>query len=118
MQTRKMPNDHKKGNKWRTGLRPANAFTSEQVRGENSPTRKPEVGCVCKTCGKTFTRKPWLVRQNSAKYCSDACHKIGRTGKNSPLWVVPQPIVVRVGLKQGKKLLNEIREFVGTVGNS
>ena len=92
MQTRVMPSDHKAGNKWRAGLRPANAFTSEQAREMN---KRPPVICTCAECGSEFEEKPWIVRQNYSKsgrrFCSRACfitysgHSL--KGEKSPQWV-------------------------------
>ena len=92
MSVRKMPNDHKIGNAWRKGLRPANAFTSEQARTINlvhGETHK------CAKCGALFEIKPWLARQNITKsglrFCSKSCHSAymaaNLSGESSPHWV-------------------------------
>lgn len=92
MQTRQMPNEHKLGNQWRKGLRPANAFTPEQARTINLVEGE---SYTCHNCGKPFKLKPWLVRQNQSKsglrFCSKACHSEfmarERAGEASPQWV-------------------------------
>jgi len=92
MSVRKMPNDHKYGNQYRKGLRPTNAFTSEQARQMNKVDSLP---FECTNCSKSFELKPWVVRQNPSssgnRFCSKKCHglymKEKQSGKNSPLWV-------------------------------
>ena len=80
-QNRGLPHDHLKGNQFRKGKRPVNAFTSEQVSGENSPVWKESITTSCLHCGKTFERKPWMVRQNETKFCSQECYKAHNVGE-------------------------------------
>jgi hypothetical protein len=88
MQNRSMPNEHKTGNKFRQGKPPANAFTSEKVRGKANPRWIDGTEFICQICGNKFLVKPWIVRQNgSPKYCSKNCRTIGTSGENSPLYV-------------------------------
>ncbi len=92
MTNRSMPNDHKVGNKWRTGMRPTNAFTAEQAREIN-----PVAGSMhnCAHCGLSFEVKPWIERQNRTKsgrrFCSKTCHATykaqNEAGPNSADWV-------------------------------
>lgn len=92
MSVRDMPNDHKLGNRWRTGLRPTNAFTSEQARMINLIQGESH---ECTLCGKIFEIKPWIARQNKTKsgnrFCSRDCHSQymsqNFSGENSPQWV-------------------------------
>jgi 5-methylcytosine-specific restriction endonuclease McrA len=92
MSVRKMPNEHKFGNKWRVGLRPTNAFTSEQAIAFN--TIQGNI-YECSYCGNQFEIKPWVERQNKSKsgmrFCSKKCNMAYRSkylsGENSPLWV-------------------------------
>lgn len=92
MQNRAMPNEHKVGNQWRKGLRPANAFTSEQARTMNIVEGERH---ICRNCGAAFELKPWLARQNQSKsgerYCSKKCHSDvmarERAGQLSTQWV-------------------------------
>lgn len=77
-----------KGNQLRKGLRPTNAFTSEQVQGENSPSWVEGETFVCENCGKSFQVKPWLVRQNGMpRYCSQKCFRAHCKGENDPRYV-------------------------------
>ncbi len=90
MANRSMPNQHKIGNTWRKGLRPTNAFTSEQVRVANSPRLVVVQEFICEHCGKTFAVKPWLVRQNGTpRFCSHECFHLSGAflGNKSPCWV-------------------------------
>lgn len=92
MLNRSMPNDHKIGNKWREGLRPANAFTSKQAKEMNSVERE---SFKCAHCGNSFEVIPWIVRQNKTKsgdrFCSKSCHSLFKaereSGPNSKQWV-------------------------------
>jgi 5-methylcytosine-specific restriction endonuclease McrA len=92
MQSRSMPNEHKIGNQWRKGLRPANAFTPEQARTMNIVVGEHH---TCRNCGSVFELKPWLARQNQSKsgerFCSKKCHSDvmarERAGPASPQWV-------------------------------
>jgi hypothetical protein len=79
-----------RGNTYRKGLRPTNAFTSERVRGSNNPRWVQGETFVCEHCGQSFTRKPWLVRQNGTpRFCSSKCFRASGTfrGERSPTWV-------------------------------
>lgn len=92
MTVRKMPSDHKVGNKWRAGLRPANAFTSEQAKTIN--TVQGDIH-KCAECSADFEIKPWLERQNKSKsgmrFCCKRCHSSymerNKSGSNSAQWV-------------------------------
>ncbi len=87
-----MSYDFMKGNKFRQGLRPANAFTSDQVREMN---RVDDIEFECCECGIKFGIKPWIEKQNKSKwglrFCSKPCHsaymKKHFSGENSPQWV-------------------------------
>ena len=69
-----MPKDYMKGNKFRTGLRPANAFTSDEVKGARNPNWKDGIKRQCEHCGTSFKQKPWVARQNGlARFCSKDC---------------------------------------------
>lgn len=72
------------GNKLRSGLRPANAFTSEQKAGKRLVDY---VVKTCENCGKTFEVPPWLDRQNPSRYCSLECKHIHCRGDNDPRYV-------------------------------
>lgn len=90
MQNRVMRGPDLHGNMLRKGLRPTNAFTSEQVRGPNSPSWKVGIEFICENCGKKFTRKPWEIRQNGKpRFCSRECFcKSGVfSAEKSPVWV-------------------------------
>jgi len=68
------PKDYMRGNTLRKGLRPANAFTSEQVTGADNPRWQEGLPMVCDHCGAAFNQKPWLARQNGrAKFCGRNC---------------------------------------------
>lgn len=88
---RRMPEAHKFGNTYRVGKRPANAFTSVEVQGENNPRWVEPVEMACSNCGSTFHLKPWLVRQNVTRsgfrYCSETCAKAHMRGANDPRYV-------------------------------
>lgn len=92
MAHRKMPNDHKVGNTWRKGLRPSNAFTSDQARTMSLVAGEQH---ECALCRSRFEIKPWLARQNKTKsgkrFCSKRCHglykKIQESGTNAPDYV-------------------------------
>lgn len=81
------------GNTLRKGLRPVNAFTSEQVSGKNNPRWVESIKMTCQQCGEEFERKPNEVNRKDHKYlfCSIACRvenfKTARAGENSPRWV-------------------------------
>jgi len=92
MRNRKMPHEHMKGNTLRKGIRPTNAFTSEQAKVLNAV-----IGNIysCTNCGKRFEIKPWLERQNKSisgnRFCCKKCHSefVSRekSGEKSPMWV-------------------------------
>lgn len=92
MANRLMPNDHKFGNNWRAGLRPANAFTSEQAKTINTVQGEMH---DCAECLKRFEIKPWIQRQNQSKsglrFCCKRCHSAymerEKSGAKSELWV-------------------------------
>lgn len=89
MSNRQMPNDHKIGNQWRKGVRPTNAFTSEQSKAIN--TKEP-LELECHHCTKKFHVTPWLANNNSKerKYCTHDCyldHVETIKGEKHPLWV-------------------------------
>lgn len=82
--------DYMRGNKLRQGLRPASAFTSEQVRGAAHICWQEGLSLTCAHCGNGFKQKPWLVRQNgTAKFCSRRCFEVSAcfVGENSPSYV-------------------------------
>lgn len=87
MANRSMSNDHKAGNKYRLGKRPSNAFTSEQVRGENNPRWAGYEEHECSFCQKKIRKKPWLSRQqehpSGLRFCSQACYKKHNVGPNN-----------------------------------
>lgn len=79
-----------RGNTYRKGMRPTNAFTSEQVRGRNSPCWKEGESFTCEHCGKSFRVKPWIIRQSGKpRFCSRACFCASGVfrGERSPTWV-------------------------------
>ena len=68
------PKPYMVGNKLRLGLRPSNAFTSEQVSGSGNPRWQEGLTRACLHCRAEFKQKPWLARQNgAAKYCGRKC---------------------------------------------
>lgn len=79
MANRQMSGAHKVGNKYRQGLRPTNAFTSEQVTGALNPKWVEPIRLACAHCQAQFETKPWLLRQNKSKsgyrFCSDLCRR-------------------------------------------
>jgi hypothetical protein len=88
-----MPNDHKTGNTFRAGKRPANAFASG-VCGSDHPSWVPGQTFVCEHCGKSFAVKPWEVRQkmrngSGPRFCGRACFLASGTfrGERSATWV-------------------------------
>jgi hypothetical protein len=91
MANRKMPDDHKAGNQYRKGLKPANAFTSEQVSGSNNPKWVAPVQMTCAHCSTPFESKPWLIRQNKShsgyRFCSDLCRRTFMRGDKDPRFV-------------------------------
>ena len=78
----KKPKTYMLGNKLRKGLRPTNAFTSEQVRGENNPKWVEPVELTCLQCGKLFYLKPWIVRQSNRLFCTAKCRYTWNKGEN------------------------------------
>lgn len=86
-------NTFEAGNKLRQGLRPTNAFTSEQVRGANNPKWKEPIYHKCKQCGVDFEVKRWKLKQPrvTGSFCSNECSSLYRhdnfSGANSPHWV-------------------------------
>lgn len=78
------------GNTFRKGLRPTNAFTSEQVRGENNPKWKEGALLTCEYCKKEFKRKDWLLKRCKViRFCSRKCFEESGVfvGEKSPAWV-------------------------------
>lgn len=92
MANRSMPNEHKKGNTWRAGLRPTNAFTSEQAKIMNFVQGEIH---KCAECSTDFEIKPWIQRQNKSKsgmrFCCKRCHSAymerEQSGVKSAFWV-------------------------------
>lgn len=83
-----MGNRFEKGNKLRLGLCPVNAFTSEDVRGENNHKWVEGLVFTCLNCQTEFSVKPWLVHQNGTpKFCSRPCQYEYLRGENHPLYV-------------------------------
>lgn len=70
------------GNKWRQGKPPKNAFTSEQTSGDKNYKWVESISLPCQQCGATFSRKPWVVRQNTPKFCSQKCAQTHNSGAN------------------------------------
>lgn len=90
MTIRKMTNPHRFGNTYRKGLRPTNAFTSEQVKGSANPRWVDEIKFSCEQCKKDFGRKPWLVKQNgNPRFCGRECFEKSQVflGEKSVSWV-------------------------------
>lgn len=90
MQNRVMRGPSLVGNTFRKGIRPTNAFTSSEVRGENNPNWKKGGEFKCECCSKLFFVKPWLVTQNGKpRFCSRECFiKSGVfVGDKSVSWV-------------------------------
>lgn len=82
--------DYMIGNKFRVGLRPSNAFKSEDVRGSANPNWKEGIDLVCEHCGSGFKQKPWLARQNGvARFCGRECFEESGCfdGEKSPHYV-------------------------------
>ncbi|MGN8022287.1 HNH endonuclease [Phyllobacterium sp. 22229] len=68
------PKPHMVGNNLRAGLRPANAFVSNEIRGSANPNWKDGLELLCNHCGTGFSQKPWMARQNGvAKFCGRPC---------------------------------------------
>ena len=84
------PKPHLIGNTFRAGKKPANAFTSEQVRGEANHRWQPGAEMTCEHCAKVFRQKPWLARQNGeARFCGRECFEASACflGEKSSNWV-------------------------------
>lgn len=65
-------------------------FTSETARGSSNPRWVDGETFTCEHCGKTFTVKPWVVRQNGTpRFCGRGCFIASGAfrGENSPVWV-------------------------------
>lgn len=83
---------HLNGNQFRKGKRPTNAFTSEQVSGENSLNWVESIKFNCIRCGKDFFKKPWEAnnKQTTNEFCSFTCkcefYKSNLSGENSPFY--------------------------------
>lgn len=82
MKNRVMRGPSMKGNTFRKGKRPANAFTSEQVRGKNNSKWVEPIALNCEHCGKTFYVKPWIFRQNKSRFCGQSCASDHNSGPN------------------------------------
>lgn len=66
--------DYMKGNKFRVGMRPTNAFAPENVKGAGSLNWKEGTLRQCEHCSAGFRQKPWLTRQNGpARFCCKDC---------------------------------------------
>jgi len=90
LKTHPMPNAHKAGNRFRAGLRPANAFMSEHVRGSANARWVDGETFTCEHCGKPFVVKPWVVRQNGVpRFCGRVCFSASGAfrGELSRTWV-------------------------------
>jgi hypothetical protein len=83
------PKVHLIGNKFRAGLRPSNAFKSEDVTGRAHPRWRDGLALTCAHCGAAFRQKPWLAKQNGvARFCSISCSGAAKPkGAASPDWV-------------------------------
>lgn len=82
MQNRVMRGPDMKGNKYRQGKKPSNAFTPDQVRGSANPNWKEPIALTCEQCKKEYYLKPWVVRQNNPRFCSNKCAKTYSRGEN------------------------------------
>lgn len=84
--------EYAKGNKWRVGLRPSNAFTSESVSGSKNVNWVAPVAAVCKFCGSAFERPPHRAYRpdGTNEFCSISCRgryrSVFLSGPNSPHW--------------------------------
>lgn len=83
------PKTHLKGNQFRAGKRPANAFASEDVKGRNNPKWTDGDLRTCQHCAKQFWQKPWQTRCNGpARFCGIECRGAAKpSGPNAPDWV-------------------------------
>lgn len=88
------PNMYKpfeRGNGLREGLRPTNAFTSEQVAGPANAKWVDVIALVCANCGTEFSCKPWRLRQcenrSGHRFCTDLCRRTFMRGENDPRYV-------------------------------
>lgn len=81
-----------RGNTLRKG-KPGNSgsFTSERVKGEKNNKWVKPIEFECGNCGKRFSLKPWLVRQNTSttgkRFCRPDCSRAYLRGENHPLYV-------------------------------
>ena len=86
--TRVLRNPNLRGNKHRQGLRPTNAFTSEQVLGENNPRWVESIKLICDFCKNEFELKPWELASRKSKsglhFCTNKCCKSYRVGPRHP----------------------------------
>ena len=85
------PNSHLNGNKHRQGKRPANAFKSEDVRGDKGVNwRGGLVANPCDWCGKPVRRDRNQVNRNEHFFCDRDCFSNWKSqnwgGENSPAW--------------------------------
>lgn len=92
LSVRKMVNPNLAGNQHRKGLRPTNAFTSEQVAGANNPKWIEPIERTCRNCGAKFYKKPHQLRgDRKGYYCTPKCRSEYRrehmSGENSIFWV-------------------------------
>lgn len=91
LSVRKMVGPSLIGNQFGKGRRPANAFTSDQVTGPNSPSWVTPIELTCAKCGASFSRKPWVLAQNKStsghRFCTDACRREFMRGGNDPRYV-------------------------------
>lgn len=71
-----------RGNTYRKGLRPTNAFTSDQVRGEKNAKWVQPVTLTCQHCGEEFALKPWIARQRPRMFCTAQCRYAHNRGEN------------------------------------
>lgn len=84
---------HAIGNKFRLGLKPANAGRKFPERsGPSSPTWVAPLIFTCQYCGNGFTKKPWQVRRAKYKrsvFCSRRCFLQSGIfqGERSTSWV-------------------------------
>lgn len=88
-----MGNTFEKGNQLRKGLKPTNAFKSEDVSGSNNPQWKPPTTRVCEMCGDSFEIPHWRLNEKTHKgrFCSIECRaayqKQYQSGENNPRYV-------------------------------
>ena len=79
------------GNTLRKGLRPANAFTSEEVSGSANSKWVEPIKLQCACCSTQFETKPWILRQNKShsgyRFCSDECRRTFMRGDKDVRYV-------------------------------